>query len=279
MITLHEIFKIYGFDPNQVKSARHGNKELPVLETFQKDIEKWEAYQSFQRPNKFSNAKHVAVFAPARGSSALFLSLWDVSYEITSDEFSEKQYGLIKKYGFPESWCKICSWYCLQRNPKLDDLSERLIIEWGKSTISWVQNQDKHVLEIKGKNSIGEFVSYDQVQLSFYDLTKLMRELSNNAIWETMLSSINGIYLITDQSSGKMYVGSAYGENGIYGRWAVYAQNGHGGNKELQDLDPNNFEFSILEIAPSTLSAEEIIQKENRWKERLRTREFGLNTN
>ncbi|MBF0290385.1 MAG: GIY-YIG nuclease family protein [SAR324 cluster bacterium] len=282
MITLHRIFEIYGLNPEDIKSARHGNKELPVLQTFQNDIAKWEAYQSFQSKPRFSNAKHVAAFAPAKGSSSLFLALWDIVHEVTSDKFTKEQHSLIDKYGFPEKWHSQSTWYDLRRNPKLDDLSERLIIEWGKSTLSWVQKKDKDVLEIKGikgKNSIGNFVSYDQVQLSYCELKKLTTEASDNSTWETVLSVVNGVYLISDLSCGKQYVGSAYGENGIFGRWADYAHNGHGGNKELKNLDPNNFEFSILEIAPATLSAEEVIQRENRWKERLKTREFGLNSN
>ena len=93
------------------------------------------------------------------------------------------------------------------------------------------------------------------------------------------LSNVNGIYLIRDKSSGKLYVGSAYGGNGIFGRWKNYASTGHGGNKEFYNLEARNFEFSILEILPSTLSAEEAIQRESRWKIKLGTRENGLNLN
>lgn len=279
MITLHNIFHIYGLDPKDIKIARHGNKELPVLETFQEDINRWEAYQSFQDNKKFSNAKHVAAFAPARGTSAIFLGLWDIEGEVENSKLNEFHFNLLEKYSFPKSWKESATWYELRRNAMFDDLSERLIIEWGKSTLSWVQKKDKNVIELKSMNSIGDFISYDQVQLSYYDLSKLMNDLSDNAVWETMLSVVNGIYLITDLSSGKLYVGAAYGEKGIYGRWEVYAQNGHGGNEELKNLDPNNFEFSILETAPSTMSAEDVIHRENRWKVRLRTREFGLNSN
>ena len=74
-------------------------------------------------------------------------------------------------------------------------------------------------------------------------------------------------------------MGSAYGDNGIYGRWMSYAKNGHGGNIELKKLNPNNFEFSILEIATKTASADEVIHRESRWKEKLGTRKFGLNQN
>ncbi len=87
------------------------------------------------------------------------------------------------------------------------------------------------------------------------------------------------IYLITDTSSGKQYVGSAYGQGGIFGRWTAYSNTGHGGNVELRGLDPHHFEFSILEIVPALLSEIDILERESRWKARLGTRKFGLNKN
>jgi len=115
--------------------------------------------------------------------------------------------------------------------------------------------------------------------IHYYDLKKLSGGAKSNTTWMNALSSVNGIYLIRDKSSGKLYVGSAYGEDGIYGRWLHYAHSGDGGNKELKGLDPNQFEFSILEIIPPTSSPEEVIHRENRWKEKLGTRVFGLNAN
>jgi hypothetical protein len=72
-------------------------------------------------------------------------------------------------------------------------------------------------------------------------------------------------------------VGSAYGRGGILSRWFEYGRSGDGGNKKLIGLNPQEFEFSILEICPATMSAEDIVNRENRWKECLGTREFGLN--
>ena len=279
MITLHHLLKYYGLNPAQVKLVRHGNAELPVLETYQNDREKFEAYQSFQKPGKFAEASHIAVFAPTMGTTALFLGLWDVMASKNSMDFTEEIKSTIDKYNFSGSWHTDSEWYDLKRNKITDELSERLVIDWGKSAVAWVQNRDKKILEIKGKNSIGDFVSYDNVQLSFYDLKKLMSQSSSNFSWVSALSSVNGIYLIRDKTTGKQYVGSAYGEDGIFGRWSTYSQNGHGDNKKLKALVPTNFEFSILEIVPLASSADEVIKRENRWKEKLGTREFGLNDN
>jgi len=159
------------------------------------------------------------------------------------------------------------------------DLNQRLVIDWGKSTVSWVQSKDKEIVQIKPKNSVGEFTSYDDVKLSYWELQKLINDGDSNYSWVNALSSVNGIYLITCKDDGRLYVGSAYGKGGIFGRWSSYAKTGHGGNKLLKELNPEKFEFSVLEIASSIMSADEVIERENRWKTRLRTREFGLNDN
>ena len=78
--------------------------------------------------------------------------------------------------------------------------------------------------------------------------------------WRTPLSAVAGVYLILDQRTGALYVGSAYGANGIWGRWRGYAKTGHGGNVKLRKLmkrDPTytaQFRFSILQIFPNTMT-------------------------
>jgi len=88
---------------------------------------------------------------------------------------------------------------------------------------------------------------------------------------------------LTDVSNGKMYVGSAYGENMILGRWRAYVKTGHGGNTGLKRLTfdhiKQNFRYSILDIYKSTIDDQIIIDRENRWKEVLQTRKFGYNEN
>lgn len=186
---------------------------------------------------------------------------------------------MLRKHKLPESWFEDHGMYDLKRNNILDELSERLVIEWGAATVAWVQSKDKEVVEIKGKKSIGDFQSFSLVDLDFRNLQNLIQFPDNNITWVKALSSVNGVYLIKDKVSGKLYIGSAYGEQGIYGRWSKYAGSGHGGNLELRDLDPTNFQFSILEIVPATTTADGVIEYENRWKEKLGTRQFGLNKN
>ena len=88
-----------------------------------------------------------------------------------------------------------------------------------------------------------------------------------------------GVYLIFDESDQKAYVGAAYGKENILGRWLNYAKAGHGGNKKLRHRDPSSFRFSILQRVSPDMDAEDVIRFEGTWKDRLHTRDFGLNEN
>ena len=80
-----------------------------------------------------------------------------------------------------------------------------------------------------------------------------------------------------------MYVGAAYGENMIYGRWSKYIKKGHDGQVELKALDfsyiKDNFCYSILDIYKSTTPDEIILKRESWWKKTLQSRDFGYNKN
>jgi hypothetical protein len=99
------------------------------------------------------------------------------------------------------------------------------------------------------------------------------------------LSSVYGVYLLTDKKTGKHYVGSAYGNQGIWGRWSDYIYDCHGNNKELKELYAIQsreyfeefFKFTILEVLSKSLVPEEVIQRENLWKQKLQTVKFGYN--
>jgi len=279
MISFFGILKLYNIYPNSVRLVRHGNKEIPIIDTFRRSREKLEAYQSFQAPRKFGDASKIAVFAPGRGTRALFLGLWDIQNYVANDDLEKKHHDILASYNLPEQWLQTSCWYDLRYNPVMNDVSERLVIEWGGSTVSWVQTRDKNVIAITEKGALNDFVSYDDVQLSYLELQQLIKSSDANHTWINALSVVNGIYVIKDTSTGLLYIGSTYGADGIYGRWLEYAKSGHGENKMLRGLDPSTFEFSILEIVPRTMSADDVIARENRWKEKLGTREHGLNLN
>lgn len=118
------------------------------------------------------------------------------------------------------------------------------------------------------------FPGYENVNISWEELSRIVSKES----WKTALQNQKGVYLITDISNGKMYVGSAYGENMILGRWKAYLKNGNGGNVELKKLSfeyiKRNFRYSILDIYKSTIDDKTIISRETWWKDILQTRKF-----
>ena len=167
-----------------------------------------------------------------------------------------------------------------------EDLKERVIIRWrnGISWHQWIKNE-MEVLEIAPGLHYKRFTDYFDLILDFKELSEIVEYQYSD--WKQVLSAIKGVYLITDQNTGKLYVGSAYGEDGIWGRWCEYVTtNGHGGNKSLKDLVESDkeyalkhFQFSILMLLPKTVTADEAIRKEQLFKRKLGTNSFGLNNN
>ena len=131
-----------------------------------------------------------------------------------------------------------------------------------------------------------DFPGYDRVRLSFEQLSQIVNRRTKD--WVTALENQKAVYLITDKDSGKQYVGSAYGENGmLLQRWSNYVSNGHGGNKLLKEIVDDlgmdyvqkNFQYSILENYNARVDKKIIIERESWWKETLGSRAFGLNAN
>lgn len=103
--------------------------------------------------------------------------------------------------------------------------------------------------------------------------------------WRTALSSVQGIYLIADTSTGRLYVGKADGAERFLGRWSEYARNGHGGNVALRELAAadarhrQHFQFSILQVFSPSAPSAQVDAAEAHFKRALLTRQFGMNLN
>ncbi|MEJ0060858.1 MAG: GIY-YIG nuclease family protein [Terricaulis sp.] len=146
---------------------------------------------------------------------------------------------------------------------------------------------DFEVIEILREAYSGRtFPGYEEIDLTFEELEALVR--NERPDWKAALESIKGVYLITDIATGKRYVGSAYGDAGVWSRWNAYVASGHGGNAELRSLVTHpslsycrqNFRFALLEHRPRATPDDVILAREAHWKRILFTRgEEGLNRN
>jgi hypothetical protein len=143
---------------------------------------------------------------------------------------------------------------------------------------------DKVVLEVlPGAQTRAPFRDYLDFTFTHTELKELYESEDTNREWRTRLSAVAGIYLILATKTGHQYVGSAHGAEGIWGRWAAYAMNGHGGNKLLKALVakdssyPAAFSYSILQVLPKTFVRKEVLKCEQRYKKKLGSRATGLN--
>ncbi len=169
-----------------------------------------------------------------------------------------------------------CDLYELIPDDHLNDLAGRLAIVWCDAERAWIQradNQNKEVLQIREAFREPDFPGFARF------ISPLSKVEGLPAGWIAALASSRGIYVLTCPKTPEQYVGSATGGAGFYGRWLEYARTGHGENVGLKSRDPSEYQFSVLEVAGSAATLEEILDMEALWKRKLQSREMGLNKN
>lgn len=169
-------------------------------------------------------------------------------------------------------------------------LAGRVVVQFHRSGRASYLNADRWAPDLEvsellpERMSVGTFPGYNHVRINKATLDLVTGQ--EVASWRGALSNVLGIYLITDTKTGKLYVGSATGQDGIWARWCGYSATGHGGNKDLRAVlkekgreYAQGWQWSILEIADTHATDEEILARESHWKEVLDSREHGYNAN
>jgi hypothetical protein len=161
----------------------------------------------------------------------------------------------------------------------------RLIVKFKNSSQNMVRKAESVINECEVAQILPDvfdndiFPGYEKVNVSWSELSRVIQKDT----WKTALRNQKGIYVITDTSNGKMYVGKASGEEMILNRWKDYVATRHGGNEELKALDKKHieqhFRYSILDIFKSTTDDQVIYERESWWKKVLLSRKFGYNDN
>jgi GIY-YIG catalytic domain len=253
------------------KLVRHQDTDWSISELIARN--QLDHYQSNQSRPIFRKCQFVVSFMGERHSFARLLGVYRVVGVTESDNKKWPRdflYPAMKPGRY---------WYSLEKLPAFEALEKRVIIDWGKSPRMWHQwLSPREVVEIRPTGHAQEFPGLDNVLLSFRELCEIIANPSANREWHRALSSVFGIYLITCASDGHQYVGSAYGEGGILGRWKNYAATGHGGNIRLKPRDPDEFRFSILRMLPTDSRPEEVIAVERTYMKKLGSRAHGLNS-
>jgi len=248
----------------------------------------YNCYQSTHGPRveaALSRAKYVASFIRFGGGSAMFVGLHEIrSYrEITTAAcIARPAHQELMSLGMigikaTDKRTHLLD-FDLHTLPWHAEWKGRLVIGWPPPDRSWWRRAHKNVFPIEAICIESQFAKrmpeWNELVLGWHELAVLP------SAWAAALGQWRGIYLITDISDGRQYVGSAYGSENILQRWRGYARTGHGGNKHLRNRNPSNFRFAILQRLSPDLSDTEVISAESGWKEPLLTRwPHGLNDN
>lgn len=92
---------------------------------------------------------------------------------------------------------------------------------------------DMSVSSIAEEQFTGDpFPGHDRINHSLADLQVIVKQARPD--WRIALDNMKGVYVIHDQESGEPYVGSAYGDTGIWQRWSYYAATLQGDNLGLK---------------------------------------------
>lgn len=265
-----------GIAPKDVRLLRHkdrrSDKGKTPYDLWRDDRPKFDYYQESQsiKDRSALKAPYWASFVVTHTGDTLFAGFYRADYKGLNKE--ERPWANTERINAVGT----CDLYKLTLDERLADFTGKLLIDWGKGARTWIQradNQNKVVLEIRTEFREPEFPG-------FTDFRKQLSEIEQlPSGWTTALKATRGIYLLTCPKTKEQYVGEATGKDGFYGRWLEYVQNGHGGNVGLKSRDPSDYQVSILEVAGSGDTESDIGEMERRWKQKLQSREMGLNRN
>ncbi|MDU5758812.1 MAG: GIY-YIG nuclease family protein [Staphylococcus epidermidis] len=285
MIELNKFIKVPNLNKTKIKfNMNAGNVEIKAWDLlFKEDETEWEqinAWKTKHPNNNLNHADYLLAFAqyyPYGPEYFIFGGLYKIK-KIEPEVFDEVGYELTLMDDYKEYRKRLI---VKLKKPIGRDLYNRLYKN--------IQDTlEPEVYEIAPNTKLGHFPCYQNVTLSHPQMQQIISR--NEPSWKQALMNVKGVYVITDLSNGKLYIGSASGNtDGIWQRWSDYAniENLTGGNKLLNEikLDKgkdyiiNNFQYSILEIFDTKTKVDTIINRENYWKNVFCTRKYGMNFN
>lgn len=281
ILCFSDILVKVGLDPKRVKLLRHSMRDKGFRACSEAGM--IYEYTCHQSRDFSKNYDYWVVFVSDKSTMAKLYACYKVGEWIpdTPDKVAD---------GFPEIEAQTfqgnAACYDLQYVDLLAEYENRLIIDWGKAAISWHQKgtTEKPIISIQA-DAKRVFSGFEDLILTYDDLKDIIDNPSIYEAWHTALASVYAVYLIVDRESGRQYVGSAYGKDGLLGRWSCYVASQHGHNKQMKELvcqypeRYHAFQFSILQILPKTITEDEVIQLEKRYKQKLLSVQFGMNDN
>lgn len=273
MLTFNDLLALEHVDVARVRLVRHRDRRLDpgrLYEAWRNDRASFDSYQAVQARSVFGVGDLLASFVVTDAGKTVFVGMYSVDGVGTCPD------GAVDALLKHDISGQVA--YQLQHVDHLSGYVDRVVVEWGAGTRSWVQraaNQAKPVVEIAEQ--------YEPKFPGFRVFTRLIDDVpSLPAGWQQVLRSVKGVYLLVDVETGHQYVGSAKGADSLFGRWMNYATDGHGGDKALKAAAAGgrrSYQVSVLEVVDANVPDDTIEQIESYWKNKLLSRTFGLNLN
>ena len=289
-LMMADIIDKTGLPHNNIALVRHTLTDHGFKKVWKDGMDMFEEYQKIQPKEYFHGKEYIFSFIGETKTTARFLGVYHVkSLKPLTEKLLKPEY--LTKYKMIHNFEKDY-YFDLVKLDILTDLIDRLVIDYvavrNIVNCNWNTIANKPVIGISSK----VFTGYENILWRFSDLEKY---IAHKEIYEdlyTALSSVNGVYLIVDTKDHKQYVGSASGDEGIWGRWSEYLKTrGTGGNIGLKEHLNNNpgrykdLQFTILETFPKTGNdghdRQKALDREDLYKRKLQTRydADGLNLN
>jgi len=296
-IQLTDLLRKQGIDPSTVLVLRHRphepelNKVLPWLAAEQPKV--YNAYQQTQGKileramTKLEGHGYVASLIGHLPSKAVFVGLYQIAgsrplsrrayWRVPAHVLMRRLYGMVGWTRARDNRGTI-RWFNLRRVPSWNVWTGGLIIDWPRPERAWWRRAHRYPFNVRSileeSRLLPEMPAWNEIDFTWEDLRGLPSS------WQSILAQWRGIYLISDSSTRRGYVGAAYGRDNLLGRWLNYSRTGHGGNVWLRRVDPAHLRFTILQRVSPDLDPDEVLPLEASWKHRLHTRyPSGLNDN
>ena len=200
-LTLKDLIKIEGLDYENLsfKVVRHkmnqkGWEDFDNLIRF--DNELLSAFAGSQSRQVYKDADIVLTFVALPGTKALFRTAHINHGQISFNQYKKYYKGFKSFLNFKEinnidgEMLEHLNYYKLEDSKLLEGYKNRLVIEWGKSTVSWVQYSiHKEVAEIYPKGFVSLFPGWDKVHLSHKELSEIINNPNGN---KTGMSTCHG---------------------------------------------------------------------------------------
>lgn len=263
-----------GFDPTQYKlhCAVYNGETFPI-EVLGNDLDEWQRWNSWRNVNDDFNRQFIFSLAQDRHDPTLWLfgGIW----EVVGRRPEPRQH----------------SYDVVLREDLMGPFIRRLYVRLPLTGRNRRRNMeaclnDMTVSTIAEEPFGGDpFPGHDRINHSLGEIQAIVKQ--GRPDWRIALEQMKGVYVIHDAATGEAYVGSAYGDTGIWQRWSYYAHTFHGENVGLkahlaahgEDYFRKNMRFALLEFWSMRTDDTHVIDRENYWKGVLLSRSLGHNKN